>query len=368
MRIIFKSLILLLFMAAMNAWGQQVKSGSAYAPPAAGGKGTLKVFSEPAGAEITLNNKPMGVTPLKIVNINAGQYLLALRLEGYEDVDSSVKVASNETQGVVLKLTQIVEKLAAPVFCTLIVKSVPPGAALSINGKPSGATPFRNDTLMPGTYKVRLEKTGYEAIEGSGTLKAGESRTIEKKMISLYGSLAVASTPSGASLFLNDKPSGVTPFRSDTLTPGDYGLRLEMAGYEGQSDKLAVVRDSLLNRQYSLAHSKAWLDSVEAYKASKEAEKTARYKHGRMVRRIWFTSLAAAAAGTAYYFETRTAGAVKDQKEIQDEYDNATMDFDSYEKDFDEAGDRAKSNALVRNILYGVAGGFGLCFLISIPF
>ena len=365
MPIISNLVILLLLAAVALVSGQQAKTGAA---PGAGGKGTLKVFSEPAGADVTLDSKPMGATPLKIINISAGEHLLAVRLKGYEDVDSGVKVTANVTTGVVLKLTAIVEKPPAPVFCTLVVKSVPSGAALSINGEPSGTTPFRNDTLMPGTYKVRLEKTGYEAIEGSGTLKAGESRTIEKKMISLYGSLAVESTPSGASLFLNDSPAGRTPFRSDTLAPGDYGLRLEMAGYAGQSDKLAVVRDSLLNRRYSLAHSKAWLDSVEAVKASKAADKAARYKHGRTVRRIWFASLAAAAAGTAYYFETRTAAAVKDQKEIQDEYDNATMDFDSYEKDFDAAGDRAKSNALVRNILYGVAGGFGFLFLISIPF
>jgi hypothetical protein len=361
MRTISKFLIFLLFMAALNAWGQQVKTGVAPSTPAAGGKGTLKVFSEPVGAGITLDSKPMGVTPLKIVNISAGEHRLAVRRQGYEDVDSSVKVTANATLGVVLKLVPIVEKPPAPVVCTLIVKSVPTGAALSINGEPSGATPFRNDTLMPGTYKVRLEMAGHDPVEGSGTLKAGESRLIEKKLVSLYGSLAVTTTPSGASLFLNDKPSGVTPFRDDTLAPGDYGLKLELAGYEGQSEKIVLAKDSAVSRQYSLAHSKAWLDSVKAYKVT-------RYKRGRMVRRIWFASLAAAAGGTAYYFETRVASAVKDQKEIQGEYREATVDFDTYEKRFDKAGDRAKSNALVRNILYGVAGGFGFCFLISIPF
>jgi len=328
-------------------------------------KGALKLLSDPAGAEITINGKVMGVTPLKIINISSGEYRVALHLQGYLLSDSTVKITPNETQSLTLPLKSAearpVEIAPAAVFCTLTVKTTPPGAALSINGEPAGVTPYHNDKLAPGTYKLRMETTGYDPMEGSGTLKAGESRVIEKKMVSLSGALSVSTTPSGASLFLNDQASGATPFHNEKLAPGAYGLRLEMAGYTGVSDNITLAKDTAIVRQYPLSHTKAWLDSAET-------AKSAGYRHGRNVRRVWFGVLAAAAGGTGYYFETQVAAAVDKQKKIQADYRNAITGFDEYQKRFNNAGTTAKDNAKVRNILYGVAGGFGLGFVISLPF
>ena len=455
--------------------------------------GSLKVFSDPAGAEIVIDNKTIGVTPLKIINVDAGERSMELLLQGYTTFKSNVQITTNETQNISVTLKplafisvkaqpasasiiingtlagtgevsrrevpagdvslsieapgydgyketlslkpgefQAVNKTLITIFGALAVTTVPPGATISINGQPSGTTPFRNDSLMPGNYRLRLELQGYEPLEGkvvlktgepltiekrmvsiygglsvlstpkgaavfingiqSGTtpyhsdnlmpgnyllrlelqehapvedslvLKAGEPLTIEKKMVSLYGILSVSTTPKGATVFINNISSGTTPFRNEKMMNGKYSLRLELPGYAGiPAENITIDKETAVSRQYTLSRSKAWLDSIAAFKV-------AQYKHGRWVRRIVFGSLAAAAGGTGYFFETRVAAAVKDQKQIQADYRAATIGFSTYQQRYNDAGDKAKNSALIRNILYGSSGFFGVWLVISIPF
>jgi hypothetical protein len=458
------------------------------------GKGTLKVFSDPPGAQIVIDGKIIGTTPLKIINIDAGERMMALRLQGYSTFESSVQITTNETQNITVTLKSSafisvkaqprsaaivvngtpagtgevnrmevpagdvtlsieapgydsyketvslkagelheVDKTLTAAFGTLTVTTVPPGATLAINGQPSGSTtPYRNDKTAPGNYKLRLELSGYEPIEESVVLKSGETRTVEKKMVSMYGTLSVATTPSGATLFINGQPSGTTPFRSDKLATGSYRLRLEMAGYEPMEgsvmlnagepiaiekkmvslygilslattpagaaviingrqygttpyrndkllsgayslrlelpgyagipeEKITIEKETAVHREYTLSRSKAWLDSVAAFKLAK-------YKHARWKRRIVFGSLAAVTGGIGYYFDSQVASAVKDQNKAQADYRAATTDWTTYIQRYNDAGDKAKSSANVRNILYGIAGVFAAGFVISIPF
>jgi hypothetical protein len=254
-------LIPLLYTAAINVSGQQVKSGPAdndgsgigakTAKKAqvgkAGdsskatihvldGKGTLKVFSEPAGAEIIIDGRTMGVTPLKIVNIDTGERRTALRLQGYVPAERGVRITANETQKLSVTLKPVepkgAEKPPAPMPCTLAVTTAPPGASLTINNQPFGTTPFRMENLAAGSYRLRLELTGYDPMEGTVVLKAGESHAIEKKMAGAFGSLSVLTIPPGAILFVNDQQAGTTPCLIKKLAAGSYRLRLELMEYD----------------------------------------------------------------------------------------------------------------------------------------
>lgn len=374
-------------------------------------KGSLKVFSQPAGAEIVIDGKTIGVTPLKITNVDAGERLMVLRLQGYMAVESGVQITKNETQNisVVLKPSAFISVKARPasaaivinggiagmgevdrkevlagdvtlsieapdyeawketvslkqgelhsvdktlssLFDTLTVTTVPPGATLFINNQPSGTTPFRSEKLAPGSYRVRLELPGYDPMEGTVVLKPGESHAIEKKMIGIYGSLSVSTTPPGAVVFLNDHHFGTTPYRNDKLQNGVYSLRLELPGYAGiPAENITIGKEAAINRQYTLSRSKAWLDSVDAFKLAK-------YRHKRWTRRFVFGLLAAGCGGVGAYFNQAAENSYHDYSQL-----NQTSDFDTKWKD-------VETNRTTRNILYSVAGGFAALFFISIPF
>jgi hypothetical protein len=317
--------------------------------------GTLTVTTVPPGAALTINGQPSGsTTPYRNDKTAPGNYKLRLELPGYEPIEESVVLKSGETRAF--------EKKMVSMYGTLSVVTTPSGATLFINGQSSGTTPFRSDKLATGSYRLRLEMAGYEPMEGSVILNAGEPIAIEKKMVSLYGILSLATTPAGAAVIINGKQYGTTPYRNDKLLSGAYSLRLELPGYAGiPEEKITIEKETAVHREYTLSRSKAWLDSVAAFKLAK-------YKHARWKRRIVFGSLAAVTGGIGYYFDSQVAAAVKDQNKAQADYRAATTDWNTYIQRYNDAGDKAKSNANVRNILYGIAGVFAAGFVISIPF
>jgi len=317
------ALFILLLMATAGAFGQQTTPDA----PVPAGRGTLIVLSDPVGADILLNNKPMGTTPLRIINIPAAIYRLTIKGSERKPLDSTITVAANATQKISLVLLPILPgepgEVQSSALCTLVVKTTPPGATLFVNDRPAGVTPFANDTMQPGTYHLRLDLAGYNSMEGTLDLLAGESHTVDKKMAFKPVAVATAAAPASAA---QQKPAAVP------------------------------AKDSAA----SLARAKAAITQEPKLKGPSHG--------GRTARRWIFGTLAAAAGSTGWYFDTRVAAAVDEQKKIQAEYRTAGSGFDQYETRFNSAGKKARDHALVRNILYGSAAGCGLLFLISIPF
>jgi hypothetical protein len=314
-------------------------------------KGTLRILSQPVGAKIIINGLVIGVTPLKIMNVDTGKLRVKLALPGYESIEDSVILNAGETVAIEKKMTGI--------YADLSLSTIPPGATLYINNRSCGTTPFHSSNMSPGSYRLRLELPGYESMEGNVTLKNGESRTVEKKMIGAYGKLSVSTTPPGATVFFNDKQSGITPYSDEKMKCGIYSLKLKLPGYADITpENITINKETPTNLQYTFSRSKAWIDSVDV----------ARHKHCRLVRRILFGSLAAATACAGWYFDSQVSDEVKKQNKIQSEYDKATSGFGDLAKRYDDAGNKAHDYAITRNILYSLSGIFAIGFVVSIPF
>jgi PEGA domain. len=317
------------------------------------GRGALRVFSEPAGATIIIDGSIVGVTPLKIINIDAGERTVALRRDGCAAVDSSVRVTANETQTMSITL-----KPGGPlaggetlptILSALTVTTVPAGATLFIDDRQSGTTPYHSEKLAPGNYRLRLELQGYAPMEGTVSLKPGESHTVEKKMVGVYGALSVTTAPSGAMVTLNGHQLGATPFSEDKLLGGVYSLGLELPGYASISENITIDKGSIVNRQYALSRSQAWLDSVAAFKR-------AEYKHKRWTRRLVFGLLAAGCGGVGAYYNQAAGNAYSDYSHLNEG------------SDFHTQWEKVETDRITRNVLYSFAGAFAAAFIISIPF
>ena len=55
-----------------------------------------------------------------------------------------------------------------------MVESRPPGASVTINGRPSGTTPLTLDKLEPGEFRVDLALQGYQPFSTTVRVVAGE--------------------------------------------------------------------------------------------------------------------------------------------------------------------------------------------------
>lgn len=139
------------------------------APPAKGG---VVVDSVPPGARIYLNDLDTGrVTPQLFENLPAGPQKIGLMLDRYRFWEGRVEAVPGQKSQVKATLTLN--------FGSLEVNSVPPGAEVSVNGKPSGRTPLMLPELPPGSLQeVVLKLDGYETWKGSAKIFGGKSEVL----------------------------------------------------------------------------------------------------------------------------------------------------------------------------------------------
>ena len=118
----------------------------------------VTIISSPAGASATLDGRKDAVctTPCTL-DAARGRHNISLALSGYlpERREFDVSTGPMELPAIVLR---------AP-GSTLMLSSDPNGAAVLVNGQPTGKTTPVQLTLPPGTYRVTVERNGRQATQ-----------------------------------------------------------------------------------------------------------------------------------------------------------------------------------------------------------
>ena len=111
----------------------------------------ISVESDPPGALVLVDGKPLGETPLRNLRIGPGARTLHLEKKGYVSVDHELGPAEKA-----LKL-----KLKAAPF-HIQVRSEPAGAQVFLDGHVKGETPLENLEIPGGsTHILKVEKAGF---------------------------------------------------------------------------------------------------------------------------------------------------------------------------------------------------------------
>jgi hypothetical protein len=154
---------------------------------------------------------------------------------------------------------------------TIVIRSTPSGAGVTVNGTWRGRTPLTLDELPFARYQVRVVQTGYLPATEAVALTADEPvRSLSFRLRQparaapraggstpadppaagapqqFTGSIYVDSRPRGARVSLNGKPVGVTPLRIADVRIGAHVVRLELPEYRvwSSSARVAAGRES----------------------------------------------------------------------------------------------------------------------------
>jgi hypothetical protein len=149
--------------------------------------GTLRLETQPAFAEVIIDGKPRGRTPLSLT-LSSGAHAVTLR-NGDEERVLSV------TLGAGADVTHHVE-FRAPDQPGLLTGGVsvvtdPPGARVQVDGRPRGTSPLTLTDLAPAEYKVSV-KSDTGSAERAVTVKPG---TMASLVFSLPKTAAVPAGP-----------------------------------------------------------------------------------------------------------------------------------------------------------------------------
>lgn len=149
-----------------------------------------------------------------------------------------------------------IEVQLKPAFGFLSIHSVPTGAAVSLNGRQVGKTPFKSDQLREGSYALSLEMPMYagatKKVEVVRNLTQTETLTLSPE----FGFLEIQSTPEqGAEVYINSQKMGVTPYKSQPMASGTYRVRSVLPMYQPQEQEVIVRNGETKQVKFDLAAS-----------------------------------------------------------------------------------------------------------------
>jgi hypothetical protein len=114
-----------------------------------------------------------------------------------------------------------------------LIDSNPQGAQFQVDGKsdPSWVTPFSVTGLGPGKHIISASKSGYSSEIRSVDVAAGSKTSLVLHLSPVNALMVVNSTPPGATVMLDGKPSGrVTPAQF-AVEKGSHTVLLRKPGY-----------------------------------------------------------------------------------------------------------------------------------------
>jgi hypothetical protein len=173
----------------------------------------VRITSQPSGAGVSVDGRNRGKTPLQLNDLESGRHEVALTRSGYRPYYGEFTIAG--------------------LFGSLVVTTDPVGAEVLLNGQSRGTAPDGGLVLARvayGRHEVTARLKGYNDAVKTVSLRTAGPLGVTCRLGYGKGWLVVKSDPPGASLAVNDKTAGKTPYVAE-LEPDRYALSLLRAGY-----------------------------------------------------------------------------------------------------------------------------------------
>ncbi|MBD3418739.1 MAG: PEGA domain-containing protein [Chitinivibrionales bacterium] len=242
---------------------------------------------------------------------------------------------------------------------TLSIHTIPQGAQLTLNDSIRSNTPFKSDSLAPGAYTIGLAKAGYKYFTKTLRFKEHAKKKITVRLAPDLPTLVISSEPSGATVFVDQKKVGETPWEAEKIRTGTHVVRVEKEEYVPATQEVTVDKyrsDSM----HIVMVAQAYVDSVN----------DARRRKFRNARRVVFGSTAALFGIIGIVNSAKARRKYDERDSAYDKYRAATVQADidalwQEKSDAQSDAERYRSRSVAN---YVIGGFFALGFAISIPF
>jgi len=206
--------------------------------------GMVLVTSEPSGAEVFLNDQRAGVTPYQGSQI-AGNYTLLLRHPSYHDHYEQFILKEGETN----TLTNIRLK---PRYGYWEITTNPSGATVHLNGRLVGTTPLARGQILSGQHELMLRKRLYHQHTESFSIDDGNEKKLDITLKPAFGKLVITSDPPGASVLIDGREAGTTPYSNPRQPSGDYNITLKKELHADVHDNFRITDNETTERFLAL--------------------------------------------------------------------------------------------------------------------
>ena len=184
--------------------------------------GQVHIDSKPTGADILVNGKNQGRTPLQIDILESGE-AVTLQLAGHKKWQQVLSVPAGEQRKLPLIELQ-------PADGILSLSSQPQGAGITRNGHYVGTTPLQIELAPGGPQQLRLTLDGYYPATQRLSIASGEQSELKITLKPKLGKLKISAQPADARLYINGVAKG-SANQSLQLLARPQRIEIRKAGY-----------------------------------------------------------------------------------------------------------------------------------------
>ena len=124
-------------------------------------------------------------------------------------------------------------------------------ATISINGKVLKVKTPYNNVIATGTYEITVSKEKYRTVTKTIDIHEGNN-FVEIEMPAVSGKFTLTSNPSGATVYIDGKKVGVTPFEKDIMF-GEHDLSVVKEGWIIVNKRFIVKENGSLKADIVMA-------------------------------------------------------------------------------------------------------------------
>ncbi|MCD4674875.1 MAG: PEGA domain-containing protein [Desulfobacula sp.] len=137
--------------------------------------GSLSIETNPPGAQIFLQSKSCGNSPVNLNKVTCGNWLLKAEKENFETIEKEVEIFVDKITEVKLDMN--------PVFGSIFVDSNLSGAEVWIDGRQiEQKTPCNLNTILAGEHSVKVSLDGFREFEEKIQIISGGKNRVWAKL------------------------------------------------------------------------------------------------------------------------------------------------------------------------------------------
>nr|HDN00715.1 PEGA domain-containing protein [Deltaproteobacteria bacterium] len=114
----------------------------------------LKVVSKPSASAVFLDKNYIGETPLSTKRWMCGKHIITVKKKDYNNYEQSIKMSLGKTKKIYAELSS--DAHANNPYASLVIKTLPEGATVLVDGKEKGVTPLYLKNVEHGLHTIKF--------------------------------------------------------------------------------------------------------------------------------------------------------------------------------------------------------------------
>ena len=196
--------------------------------------GLVTVVTEPEGASLTVDGRPLGETPLEDIAIEAGARRFRFTHPRYQPLDMAVAVEGRNR-------AQTVDATLLPNWGDIAFATEPPGARIFVDDADTGTLTNGIVEILDGEHDVRLTLPGHRSHRQRILVTAQEVRTLPTvRLQRADGTLVVRTRPGRAGVTVDGRYQGEAPVSIALQSGRNYEVQAFKGGFAPRSARVRL--------------------------------------------------------------------------------------------------------------------------------